>query len=124
MNKNDFERFLSETLSGFSREQQIEYLQKIPGWSKQKIDKLKKNQILCPKCHKYSKNSNVKIVFEEEIRTLSIYRDCGYGEDDTHGKVECIVKYSICPACEEKNEVCCDRIKVLNEFDRYGRQIK
>lgn len=124
MNKKSFEKFLSDAFVGTTRERQIEYLRKIITWSGERINRLQKNHKFCLKCKRYSPTSKYKTVFEQEVRGVSLYHDAGYGDGDTHGDVLFLIKYSICPICGDKVEISKERMKVLNEYDRFGHRLR
>ena len=131
MNRKEFTRYINEQLNGMSLEGQIKELQKLletylPGLIQERMKKLgmwippekKDDYIFCKKCGKYSLKSNVHKEHVKEVRTVTTFTDCGYGEDDRMGDVEYSITYVICPRCGHKQEHSKYRIRVLREWDR------
>ena len=104
--------------------EQIQLLEEMKGWLEDLISKKKQTYTYCPNCGKYSLNSSFTISNEREIRHETIYTDCGYGDDDTHGDVEYIVTYHVCPLCNHKKEALKQCLRIISEYDRYGHKIR
>lgn len=80
---------------------------------------------MCNTCHKYSLTLKYKTESEIVVNdNMIISRDCGYGDYDTHCSVQYLVRYSVCPICDNKVEVSHTRLKVLSEYDKYGNSIR
>ncbi|MBQ8042583.1 MAG: hypothetical protein IJ272_00340 [Clostridia bacterium] len=131
MNKKDFTRYINEQLEGLSLERQIGELQKVqktylPELIQARQKKLgiwvppekKQDYMFCESCRKYSLKN--KCVQEDitEVRTVTTFRDCGYGDDDKMGDVEYIVTYITCPRCGHKQEKSKFRLRTLREWNR------
>lgn len=131
MNKKEFTRYINKQLNGMSLECQIQELQKLqktylPELIQARMRRLgtwippekKDDYIFCKKCGKYSLKSKVNKEFVREVRTVTTFTDCGYGDDDRIGDVEYSVTYVICPKCGHKQEHSKYRIRVLREWNR------
>lgn len=131
MNKTDFKKYIEENLSGLSLSRQIKELQKVQNvYLPELINTRKKKQgtwipkkdedkyIFCDKCKKYHLKTKWKEEYAKEVRTVTTYRDAGYGDDDKEGDVEYSIRYHICPVCGEKVETAKYRVRVLREWNR------
>lgn len=125
MTKRDFNSFINQNLKGLSLEKRLELLCKIQDlWLpdiKQKLDdKLDKNYTRCSKCKKYSLIKSFKYENKKEIRHgVTVYRDCGYGDDDEIADVTYSVVYAVCPICGGLTET--NRYKI-GESNRHRRR--
>ena len=124
MKKTDFIRYVKGIVKPLSIADQIQTLEKMKIWLDEFLEEKKGNTILCSNCNKRSIKSKFKIVSQHEIRNQTIYIDAGYGEDDTHGDVEYLITYSICPCCGNKTEIERIYLKTLSEYTRDGRKIR
>ncbi len=125
MNKEDFTKFLNESLKGFPLEKQIQIIEKMKAeWIPKIVIEKTKNYVLCEHCGRYSLEKNNKKTYNREKRIQSTYTDAGYGDDDLYGEVEYIVEYSICPHCLKKKEISKSYMGTNWEKDKYGRLVR
>jgi len=61
------------------------------------VEKVKKGYKYCPQCREYYKEKAWEVGHKTEKRNVCIYRDAGYGDDDTYEDKMCSVIYEICP---------------------------
>lgn len=131
MNKKDFTQYINSRIAGLSLERQIKELLKIqntylPELILDRQKKLgtwipaekKQDYMLCTSCRKYSLKKTCLKEDVTEVRTVTTFRDCGYGDDDRLGDVEYIVTYITCPRCGHKQEVSKYRLRTLREWNR------
>ena len=130
MNKKDFTRYINANLKMLSLDKQIKVLEKMQSWvlellhTKQKkagtwIEPSERNKyVYCEKCKTYYLKENIKSEYRNEIRVVTTYTDCGYGDDDRLGEVEESVEYKACPRCGHIKEMSRYRLRVVKEWSR------
>ncbi len=112
MTKKDFENFIRSNLKDLSLEEQEKILIKIrrtwmPDIIKKFDNRIEKSYNHCPKCGKYSLKKKCRVETKEVTDYgVTVYTDCGYGDDDEIADVTYLVYYNVCPVCgglTEKN---------------------
>ena len=86
--------------------------------------KLKKENFYCKGCHRYFARKEAKFEsMTEVVNGECVFRDAGYGDDDTFADCSYIVLKAICPYCGAKIETARHRIGYSNERDRWGNPV-
>ena len=120
-----FKEQIIAIIKNLTIEEQVDAIAKmknswLPEIQKDMLDGYKR----CSNCNRYSLSTSFLVHTETITQDETIFRDCGYGEDDTHGMVESIVTYEICPICKTKIQKSKHHLKVLSEYDRYGNKLR
>lgn len=124
MKKSDFVRHVKGLIKPLSPTEQINTLEKMKTWIDEIIAEKKAKKIYCNNCNKYIPESKFQRTSEHKIRNEAIYIDSGYGDDDTYGEVEYLVKYITCPLCGNKEEVNKIYLRVISEYQKNGTKIR
>ena len=86
--------------------------------------KLKKENFYCRGCHRYFARKEAKFEsMTEVVNGECVFRDAGYGDDDTFADCEYVVLRVVCPKCGKKKETTRHRLKYTNERDRWGNPV-
>lgn len=124
MNKKKFRKMIMDEIKDLpleKKEAQLLKIQKewIPSIREDMLGKYKK----CHACGKYFLPRQFKKQTSRENRIMTTYTDCGYGDDDRHGLVECLVTYETCPGCGKSWETECLKLRILWEKNRWGEKV-
>ena len=86
--------------------------------------KLKRENYYCQGCHNYfARNEAHFESITEVVNGECVFRDAGYGDDDTFADCSYIVLKAICPYCGAKIETARHRMGYSNERDRWGNPV-
>lgn len=121
--KKSFISSVNLFLKDVPKEKQVQKIEQMISWLKELIEKKKENRTYCRSCQNYILTKSFKEVSQREVRHETIYTDCGYGDDDTHGDVEYMVIYRVCPVCGQKEQIKKLYIRTISEFNREGKRI-